>query len=513
MRSKVVGAVVAVVGIALLGAAMLPLRAHLSVATSALVLVMPVVAGAAIGGLSSGLVAVAAGFVAYDVLFIPPYGTLTVGAPQNWAALGVYAVVMLIVSRVVAFLHQARSEAGRHEEATRRLYLLSDLLIGDQAVTGVLEVIATTVHQLFGARWVAVLLPTEDGENADGAASAAAGPPDQRASGGSSLQVAATAGEPLTAEELASLRPVAGRAEHLQWRGRGETVVRVTLSARTGPIGLVAMAGPPLDEHDMELLTTYANQAALALERSQLREQALRSELLAEVDRLRGAMMGAVSHDLRTPLASVKTAVTALRREEHRTDTALSAEDRAELLTLVEEQTDALDRLVANLLDMTRIQAGALEVRPAIVPVPDVIDGALRASAVPAAAVRVDLPDDLPPVLVDQVLMEQALANLLDNAARHSPEGVPVEVAAAHGEGVVQVTVTDRGPGIPAGDRERVFQMFNRSAGGGRAGLGLAIAKAFAEAHGQSVRAEDAPGGGARLVVTLPAAAVPADVP
>ncbi len=490
MKRWLRGALVAIAGIAALSAAMVPLRDHLSLATPALVLVVPVVAGVAVGGLASGIVAVVAGFIAYDLLFIPPYGTLTVGAAQNWAALGVYAVVMLIVARVFAFLQRTRGEARRDADATRRLYALSDVLIGDKPVTGVLQDIADTICQAFGARWVAVLIPGE-GE-------------------GSELRVAATAGDP-TAAELAAMAPTGGRPE---WLGAGTGhaaagQVRVVLTARGRPVGLVAIAGATFDRHEAALLQTYANQAALALERSQLREQALRTELLEQVDALRASLMGAVSHDLRTPLASVKTAVSALRRATG--DGRLSAEDKSELLALIEQQSDALDRLVANLLDMTRIQSGALELRPAITPVADVVEGGLRASAVAPDTVDVRLPVDLPPVQVDQVLMEQVLANLLDNAARHSPDGVPVRVEAAVRDGVVELSVSDRGPGVPPGDRERIFTMFSRIGAEGRAGLGLAIARAFVESHGQTIHVEDAPGGGARFVLTLPAAPVPVE--
>lgn len=483
------GALVAVAGIGVLSGAMVPLRGHLSLATPALVLVVPVVAGVAVGGLASGLVAVAAGFVAYDLLFIPPYGTLGVGAAQNWAALGVYAVVMLIVARVFAFLQRSRAEARRDADATRRLYALSEMLTGDQAVTGMLQVIANTICQAFGARWVAVLMPGEG----DGGA----------------LVVAATAGDP-TPAELAAMVPAPGLPQRLSASAAGsDGQVRVALTARGRPVGLVAMAGATFDRHESDLLQTYANQAALALERSQLREQALRTELLEQVDTLRASLMGAVSHDLRTPLASVKTAVTALRRST--ADGSLTETDRGELLALIEQQSDALDRLVANLLDMTRIQSGALELRRAITPVSDVVDGGLRASAVPADEIDVALPPDLPPVDVDQVLMEQVLANLLDNAARHSPDGTPVRIDAVARDGRVELSVRDRGPGIPAADRERVFTMFSRIGAEGRAGLGLAIARAFVEAHGQTIHVEDEPGGGARFVVTLPAAAVPAE--
>jgi two-component system, OmpR family, sensor histidine kinase KdpD len=493
------GIAVALIGIGVLSAVMVPARDHLSIATCALVLVVPVVGGVAVGGLPAGLVAVVAGFVAYDVLFIPPYDTLSVGQAQNWVALAVYVVVMLVVARVVVFLQRARADARRQADATERLYVLSDLLIGDRPVTDLLQQVVTTIHDAFGPRWVAALLP----ESLD----------DDR------LTLAATAGQPLSAEELADLSPTPGRPAQLRppadrtGGGSGhagepaESVTRIVLTARGRPVGMVAMAGGPLRPHDWELLHTYANHAALALERSQLREQALRAELLEEVDRLRDAMMGAVSHDLRTPLASVKTAVTTLQRSSD----DLSAADRRELLDLIEDQSDTLDRLVDNLLDMTRIQSGALELRRDVSPVADVVEGALLTGAVHRDTVRVDLPADLPPVDVDQLLMERVLANLVENAVRHSPAGQPVTIAAAVQGPSVELAVVDHGPGVPTDDRARVFQMFNRVSGGGRAGLGLAIAKAFVEAHGQSIWVGDAPGGGARFVFTMPIAVLPAE--
>lgn len=493
MKRWLIGTLVALAGIGVASAAMVPARTHLSLATPALVLVVPVVAGVAVGGLWSGVLAVGAGFIAYDVLFIPPYGTLTVGAGQNWTALAVYAVVMLIVARIFAFLQRTRLDARRDEDATRRLYELSDLLIGDQGAPGVLQVIATTIHQAFGARWVAVLIPATD-------------------PGTDELVVAATAGEMSTAD-VGTLSPAGGRPESLRSDAvtghRRNGTMRIVLTARGRPVGLVAIAGAALDRHELELVRTYANQAALALERSQLREQALRTELLEQVDALRASLIGAVSHDLRTPLASVKTAVTELRRSA--AGESLSDEDRQELLTLIDEQSDALDRLVTNLLDMTRIQSGALELRREITPVADVVDGGLRASALRRdGSVVVDLPADLPPVDVDLVLMEQVLANILDNAARHAPEGDQVVISAqVHGP-LIALSVSDRGPGVPPSERERVFTMFSRIGAEGRAGLGLAIAKAFVEAHDQTIHVEDAPGGGARFVVTMLAAPMPA---
>lgn len=272
------------------------------------------------------------------------------------------------------------------------------------------------------------------------------------------------------------------------------------------PVGLLALADAPLDPHDWELLRTFANQAALAIERERLREQVVRTEVLEEVDRWRDALVGAVSHDLRTPLSTIKTAVSTLRG----TDIPLSPEDHDELLGLIDTQSDALDRLVRNLLDMTRIQSGTLELRRTIVPIAEIVDSAHHAlDAESYAAVKVDLPVDLPPVDVDQTLLVQVLVNLLENAVRHSPPGEPVEVSAVATGDTVEVAVRDHGPGVPREERDRLFLMLNRVSGSGRAGLGLAISKSFVEAHGQTIRADNAPDGGALFRFTMPRARAP----
>jgi len=484
VRRMLAGVLVALGGVALLTLVMLPFRPHFSVATAGLVLILPVVAGVSVGGLAAGVAAVALGFVAYDLFFIPPYNTLSVGSAQNWVALVVYVLVMLAVARVVATLQEARAQARRREEETRRLYVLSNLLIRDQPLGELLERIASTIEASFRPRWVAVLLP--EGDN---------------------LGVAATAGEMLTEDERQRLSPPPGRVQSLR-TGRDEAeVIRIALTARHEPVGMIALAGVSLDSDEWDLLRTYTNQAALALERSQLHRQVMRTELLEEVDRLRDALMGAVSHDLRTPLASVKAAVSTLRRDHG----ALSPADRAELLEMIESQSDNLDRLVANLLDMTRIRSGALELRRVVVPVAEVVDEAVHAVANEVSHVTATLADDLPPVDVDQVLMVQVLANLLENAARYSPDARPIEVEATTADGLVVVAVRDHGPGVPFAERERVFEMSSGVGGDGRAGLGLTIAKAFVEAHGQTIGVGEAPGGGAEFTFTMPRGVVPVD--
>jgi two-component system sensor histidine kinase KdpD len=249
------------------------------------------------------------------------------------------------------------------------------------------------------------------------------------------------------------------------------------------------------------LLRTFANHAALAIERAQLREQALRSGLLEQVEQLRRALLGAVSHDLRTPLATMKVASSTLLDP----DISLSEADVLELYGLLDVQTDRLTRLVTSLLDMTRHQAGALVLDRSSWAVLDLVGGAL-ASLRPALGDRevdVVLPE-LPLVDIDRVLIEQVLINLLDNAHRHAPAGTTISVGAELRGGVVAVSVIDRGPGVARSEREAVFDSFVRFDTGGRSGLGLAIAKTFMDAHGQRIWVDEASGGGARFVFTLP---------
>lgn len=506
-QHRVTGVLAALVGIALFCLILVPLRHHLSPATAALALVVPVVVGVAIGGFGAGVVSVVAGFLAYDFFFVPPYGRFTVATAQDWVALFVYAVVMLVVARVFSFLQEAQTTAERREADTRRFSELSDLLIADNSLEDVLALLVTTVHQTFEPRWVAVLMPSSDLPDSlvetmtfEGTGQAA-----------DPLGVAASVGVPITEKERRQLQGTRG---HLSaaggTAGGNDDIVVVALTASGRPVGLLALSAPStpdatLSASDVDLLRTYANQAALAIERSAMREVSIRSETLEAVDRWRAAMMGAVSHDLRTPLASVKAAVSTLRQH----DAPLSAHDQEELLELIESQSDSLDRLVANLLDMTRLEAGALTLHRQPESVSDLVEDAVAALGTVLDESRLvsSYAADLPMVDVDRILMTQVLANLIQNAERYSPDGQLIEVTATRTGDVVTVVVRDHGPGVDPGDQERIFRMFNRVSGGGRAGLGLTIAQAFTEAHGQHISVENDPEGGARFLVTMPVAA------
>ena len=252
MKRSVIGTVAALASMALLTMAMLPLRSHLSIATTALVLIVPVVIGVVFGGFSAGVLSVTAGFLVYDFFFIPPYLTLWVGAPQNWVALGVYAAVMLPVARVVATMNATRTKERRQSLEIRRLFQLSDLLVEDQPLDVLLTVIVTTLADVFGSSQVSLLLPQND-----------------------RLEVAASTGAPLTEEDLRRVVPEPGARASLDAQSieHGDLLV-LALTAAGRPVGLLVMSGEEASSQDREPLLLFANHAALAVERAQLREEA-----------------------------------------------------------------------------------------------------------------------------------------------------------------------------------------------------------------------------------------------
>jgi two-component system sensor histidine kinase KdpD len=254
---------------------------------------------------------------------------------------------------------------------------------------------------------------------------------------------------------------------------------------------------------DRRVLEAFAAQAAVALRQQRLAEEAEQARPLAEADKLRTALLTAVSHDLRSPLASAKAAVESLRAA----DVDWAEDERDELLATADESLVRLDRLVANLLDMSRLQAGALGVSPQPVAIQEIVPYAI--DELDAPDVRLQIRDDLTEALADPVLLERVLVNLISNAVHHSPPGEPVLITASAHAGHLELRVIDRGPGIPPADRDRVFQPFQRL--GDRdndtgVGLGLALARGLVEAMDGTVTPEETPGGGLTMIVTLPVA-------
>jgi two-component system sensor histidine kinase KdpD len=256
-------------------------------------------------------------------------------------------------------------------------------------------------------------------------------------------------------------------------------------------------------------LETFSSQVALALERAQLAAEAQQAQLRVETESMRSSLLSSVSHDLRTPLASITGTATALLQGE----VTLDGATRRGLLETLCEEAGRLNRLVRNLLDMTRLESGALQVRKEWHSLEEIVGAALARveSLLQKHSVTVQLPEDLPLVPLDDILIEQVLINLLENAARHTPAGTSVHVTAGEGAGEVTLEVGDTGPGIPPGEEARIFGKFYRGAGAvpGGAGLGLAICKGIVEAHGGRIWVESGAGKGAVLRFTLPVAGTP----
>jgi two-component system sensor histidine kinase KdpD len=282
------------------------------------------------------------------------------------------------------------------------------------------------------------------------------------------------------------------------------TVEEADVSVDAGPGLTLALSGAPLPSSDRRLLDAFAAQAGAVLERNRLAARAADAVRLRESDAVRTALLAAVSHDLRTPLAGIKASITTLQDDE----LALADDDRTALLSDAAESVDRLDALVSNLLDLSRIQTGAVRARLEAASLDEVLQKALR--GVPSEAVTDETDDHLPLILTDAGLLERSVANLVENAVRHSPPGERVRLCAAVVPGDrLQLRIVDRGPGVAEPDRQRMFQPFQRlgdvPAGNG-VGLGLAVARGLAEAVGAVLEVEDTPGGGLTMVVSVPVA-------
>ena len=487
------GYAVAVAGTAVITAPLLAFRGEVSKITVVLAYLLVVTAAAAAGGLGPGITAAGLGFLAFDLLFLQPYHHIIVDDPQDYLSLAVYLLVAAVVSLLVASSERRRAQAERRERETRMLFDLSTSLVAHGSLEDTLRGVVRTVRSLFDLAGCAIVLPSGDGLRLAAVDGQVPDDLDERFVGGRPARTAVQVRSP----EGADLEP--GRALTVPMRS-GEHVVGA----------LVVVAGGPgtsgFGEAERRVLATFANQAALAVERGQQEEERNRALALQETDRLRTALLNSVSHDLRTPLASIKASASSLLDREVRWSDA----EREEFLTTINSEADRLTRLVHNLLDMSRIEAGALDPRLVECSLAEVVGPVVRrARAASRQRIDVDVPEELPPVLVDPVRLDQVLTNLLDNARGYAA-GSPVQVVAGQAGGTLELRVVDHGPGIPAPERERVFDQFYRLKGGGRrpegTGMGLAICRGIVRAHGGDLRVETTPGGGASFVLTLPVA-------
>ncbi|RUV52673.1 sensor histidine kinase KdpD, partial [Mesorhizobium sp. M7A.F.Ca.MR.228.00.0.0] len=455
----------------------------LDVRNLAIILLIGVLASAVTGGLWPALYACFASALAFNYFFLEPRYTLTIRDPESIVALGVFLVVAVA----------ARSRA----RATEDIYLFSKKLAGAGTLDDVLWATAFQIASMLKLR-VVLLLPE------DGTITVKAGyPPD----------------DTLAEADIAAAR---WAWEHNRAAGRGADTLpgakRLYLPLRTGrtAIGVVGLdndkQGPLLTPEQQRLLDALADQAAVAIERIQLVADVDRAKLAAEADRLRSALLTSISHDLKTPLAAIMGAAGTLRDF----SAALPEPDRAELLSTVLDESERLNRFIANLLDMTKIESGAMEPNYAFHYVGDIVGSALQRARkiIGEHKIETDIPRDLPMLKVDPVLFEQALFNLLDNAAKYAPASSTIRMQGWTDNGSVLLQIMDEGPGIPPGDLERIFDTFYRVRKGDQiragTGLGLSICRGFVEAMGGTIMAANrTDGSGAVFTIKMPRPANP----
>lgn len=512
------GGSAAAVVLASLGAAAVRHLLNIDIVNISLIYLIVVVAVATLWGLWPALLASLLAVVALDLLFVKPFGTLQVANPGDWLTLLFFLAIAALTGRLAAGAQERAEEARRRERSTAVLYDLSTALIAEGDLTVILPGIAHRVAGTFALDACHILLPGADRqlhvvagfgpwEDANGRAMQAI------------LQQVLKDGRPAAVHEPTIVdgdrHSPAGqalrRAHGAPWAalylpltvaGTGVGVMRVARSRGAGSFG----------EEEERLLATFAHQAALAIDKANLAEQARHAAALEEADRIKTALLSSVSHDLRSPLAAIKTAVTGLLDP----GAALDGADRAELLAAIDEETDRLAHLVANLLDLSRIQGGALRPRKEWADLAEIVAAVVDrlAPRLPGHPIEVALPDELPLLPCDYARVDQVLSNLIENAAAYAPPGTPIAITAQSQEGGVLVRVQDHGPGIAALEQERVFEPFYRGAATEGlhtgSGLGLAICRGIVEAHGGWIRVDPAETAGASVAFWLPGSAVAA---
>ncbi|MCT4352458.1 sensor histidine kinase KdpD [Streptomyces sp. Je 1-79] len=453
-RSRIIwGWLIGVGGPALLTLLLTHVDADLGLANDMLLFLALTVAAALLGGLLPALASAAFGSFLLNWFFTPPLHRVTIADPKNIVAIAVFFGVAVAVASVVDLAARRTHQAARlRAEAETLSFLAGSVLRGETSLESLLE----RVRETFAMESVALLERRSDVEPWTCAASVGS--------------------RPVVRPEDADVDMPVG--EHLA----------------------LALTGRVLPAEDRRVLGAFAAQAAVVLDRQRLVGEAEEARKLAEGNKIRTSLLAAVSHDLRTPLAAIKAAVSSLRSD----DVEWSEQDRAELLEGIEEGADRLDHLVGNLLDMSRLQTGTVTPLIRSIDLDEVVPMAL--GGVPDGSAELDIPETLPMVEVDKGLLERVVANIVENAVKYSPDGVPVVVSGSALGERVELRVVDRGPGVPDESKEHIFEPFQRfgdAPRGSGVGLGLAVARGFVEAMGGTITAEDTPGGGLTMTITL----------
>jgi two-component system sensor histidine kinase KdpD len=479
-------AAVATTACTLLGRALYP-RVH------AANIIMLYLAGVALVAVRFGrwpsVVAACLSVAAFDIIFVPPYWTFAVTDTQYLITFAVMLTVALLISTLAVRLRDQAEAARQRERRTHALYALSRDLSALTEPGEVSAAVCRHVAELFHGP-AQVLLPDGDGALRSAAQSPAGAGPETR--------------DRAVAEWVFRHgRPAGLGTDTLP----GATTLYVPLPGGTAPVGVLGVrpdaALLPLTPEHRDLLDTLARLVASPLERTRLAADAERARVEVEAEQLRNTLLSSVSHDLRTPLAAITGAASSLLDAE-----SVGGAARRDLALTIYEESERLDRLVGNLLDMTRLESGRLRLHREWHSPEELVGGALGRMDKALASHRVitAVPSDLPLVPVDALLIERVLVNLLDNAVKYTPAQATIWVSAAAAPGAVEIEVADDGPGLPAGQEERVFEKFFRADSSQRRGfgLGLAICRAIVNAHGGRISAANRPQGGVAFRFSLP---------
>lgn len=455
----------------------------------AMVYLSCVIAVSLVWGRGPSVLAAVLGVAAFDFFFIPPYQTFAVADSQYLLTFAVMLVTALVISALASRVHLQTETIRQRERRTAALFALSRELARLPTLPSVAQAARRIIHEAFDVQtWIMV-------RHADLTVSSA--------------DLSTDSAPPPKHEGV--IRWV---FDHRQRAGYGTDTLPgtdATYLPLFGADGLVGVLGvQPLTRElrmtnsQMKLLDAFAGHVAMAIERCNLAVQAERVRLQMETERLRNMLLSAVSHDLRTPLTGITGAASLLVEGNEN----LTTVERRDLAESILDESDRLNRLVANLLDVTRLEAGAIALQRVLQPIDEVIEVALNRleRQLRAHSIVTNLPPDLPPVMIDGLLIQQVLANLLDNATKFAPAGSPIELSARQQGNELLIEVADRGPGIPAGEEERIFEKFYRVEGQSKigTGLGLAICRGIVEMHHGKIVAENRSGGGSIFRISLP---------
>jgi two-component system sensor histidine kinase KdpD len=492
---------------------MIALRPHLGVVNIAMIYLLCVLLTALWAGRGPAVLAAVATFVLFDFFFLPPYHTFTITASDHVLALFVFLAVALVTSRLVARVRDRVVVAEQERARAQLLYQLNEGLVTGRSIGEILDTIAGHVVGVYGAHRASIL-SWNAGDHLDRVAVAPAG-----------------AFPPLTRnEEVVALQALAsgqatgiatGRTRVMSPHGVGqlsgspggpkEDVIYLPIDTPERKIGVLEVRGRPdggrFDDDDRALLGSLADQAALAMERVRLSTEAARADVLAQSDELKSALLASVSHDLRTPLATIKTSVSALMDQ----DVDWAPEAQQDFLQGIDEETDRLTRMVGNLLDLSRIEGGALRPDRDWYDARELVQRVVGRLGPRASATGHALDARIEPGVTlgyfDYVEIDQVLANLVENAIKYTPTGSSIIVECVLIRAGLRFAVRDNGPGIPPGVRDKVFDRFYRAdnaRGQQGTGIGLTISRGLVEAHDGRIWIEAEGDTGTTVAFTIP---------